>query len=69
MRIEELFSQKPIEEIGGYLALAWRRYSGDKCMRVAASLSYTSLLAIVPCAPSRSPCSPPSRSSRGCANS
>ena len=48
MRISHLFTRKSAGEVAGYLALAWRRYSGDKCMRVAASLSYTSLLAIVP---------------------
>lgn len=37
-----------IDEVGRFLAYAARRFSEDRCLRMAASLSYTSLLAIVP---------------------
>lgn len=48
IRMDSVFGRQALLEVGGYLALAWRRYSGDRCVRMAASLSYTSLLAIVP---------------------
>ncbi|MCZ6861094.1 MAG: YihY family inner membrane protein [Alphaproteobacteria bacterium] len=37
-------------DLGGLALHAWRRFRGDRCLAVAASLSYTTLLAIVPLA-------------------
>ncbi len=35
-------------EVRPFAGYVWRRFSDDQCMRMAASLSYTSLLAVVP---------------------
>lgn len=37
-------------QLPGFSAYVWRRFQDDRCLRVAASLSYTSLLALVPMA-------------------
>ena len=34
----------------GFVVYAWRRFVGDRCLGIAATLSYTSLLALVPLA-------------------
>ena len=34
----------------GFVAYVWRRFVGDRCLGIAATLSYTSLLALVPIA-------------------
>ncbi|MCH7487848.1 MAG: hypothetical protein IIC04_12775, partial [Proteobacteria bacterium] len=33
-----------------FLAYAWKRFVDDRCLGIAATLSYTSLLALVPLA-------------------
>ncbi len=40
--------RKRLADIGALSAYAWRRFERDRCLRVAASLSYTTLLALVP---------------------
>ncbi|MDJ0893745.1 MAG: virulence factor BrkB family protein [Alphaproteobacteria bacterium] len=37
-----------LADLGRLCAYAWHRFHGDRCLRVAASLSYTTLLALVP---------------------
>jgi len=37
-----------IDDLRAFGRIVWRRFGEDKCLRVAASLSYTSLLALVP---------------------
>lgn len=37
-----------LDEVRPFAGYVWRRFSDDRCMRMAASLSYTSLLAVVP---------------------
>ena len=37
-----------LADIGALSAYAWHRFERDRCLRVAASLSYTTLLALVP---------------------
>ena len=39
MRIDAAFVRRAATETAAYFRLAWKRYSGDKCLRVAASLS------------------------------
>jgi len=37
-----------LDDLRAFGRIVWRRFGEDKCLRVAASLSYTSLLALVP---------------------
>lgn len=37
-----------LRRLGAFAAFAWSRFHAERCLRMAASLSYTSLLAIVP---------------------
>ena len=37
-----------VDDLRAFGRIVWRRFGEDKCLRVAASLSYTSLLALVP---------------------
>ncbi len=45
---EEAGASVVLGEIGGFLKYVGRRFGEDRCLRMAAGLSYTSLLAIVP---------------------
>ena len=40
--------QAALAAVGGFAVFLGRRFAADHCLRVAASLSYTSLLALVP---------------------
>jgi len=46
-RPSELLAAKAVEA-RHFFAFVWRRFAEERCLRMAASLSYTSLLAIVP---------------------
>ncbi len=36
------------ERVGAFLAFVWRRFLDDRCLEIASSLSYTSVVALVP---------------------